>query len=206
MRKTIAIAAAVAAAVLACAPGAAVAEGYEEDMGEWSAEYLAELAGKVYVFAPYKDISLKMENVEVLPKPIKAVSGGMKANKITLTDGTEVDVDGLFCLRNSLLCRSRFTLGRSRLFRSRRLLSICRDSFCRICSRFGSLRRGLWYVRCGFRRLALRLLLRSRCLRTFGRILYGFRCGLCGCLGNVVLHRLRICPGSRGRICFGSRS
>ena len=63
---------------------------------------LAELAGKVYVFAPYKDISLKMENVEVLPKPIKAVSGGMKANKITLTDGMEVDVDGLFCLRNAI--------------------------------------------------------------------------------------------------------
>lgn len=69
---------------------------------EHEVEYLAELAGKVYVFAPYKDISLKMENVEVLPKPIKAVSGGMKANKITLTDGTEVDVDGLFCLRNAI--------------------------------------------------------------------------------------------------------
>ena len=78
---------------------------------EHEIDYLAELAGKVYVFAPYTggkygksadktpEVS---ENIELLPKPIKKVSGGMKVTSVELADGTVVEIDGLFCLRNSI--------------------------------------------------------------------------------------------------------
>ena len=78
---------------------------------EHEVDYLAELAGKVYVFAPYaggkygKNGSKALEpsdNIELLPKPIKKVSGGMKASSVELTDGTVIEMDGLFCLRNSI--------------------------------------------------------------------------------------------------------
>ena len=40
--------------------------------------------------------------IEMLPKPIKKVRGTGKASGIELTDGTEVAVDGIFCLRNAI--------------------------------------------------------------------------------------------------------
>ncbi|MBQ6389408.1 MAG: FAD-dependent oxidoreductase [Mogibacterium sp.] len=69
---------------------------------EHEVEYLAEIADKVYFAASYKGAAVDKPNVEKLPSPIKSVSGAMKANKIGLVDGTEVDIDGLFCLRNSI--------------------------------------------------------------------------------------------------------
>lgn len=69
---------------------------------EHEVEYLAELADKVYLATSYKDVKLDKPNIEMLPKPIKKVSGAMKVNQIELTDGTQVDVDGVFCLRNSI--------------------------------------------------------------------------------------------------------
>ena len=69
---------------------------------EHEVEYLADLADKVYLATSYKGVSIDKANVELLPKPIKKVSGAMKMNQIELTDGTQIDVDGLFCLRNSI--------------------------------------------------------------------------------------------------------
>ena len=69
---------------------------------EHEADYLAGLAEKVYLAASYKDIGLDRPNIELLPKPIKSVAGGFKVNSITLTDGTELGVDGVFCLRNAI--------------------------------------------------------------------------------------------------------
>ena len=40
--------------------------------------------------------------IEMLAKPIKKVLGGMKANEIELTDGSHIEIDGLFCMRNSI--------------------------------------------------------------------------------------------------------
>lgn len=69
---------------------------------EHEVEYLADLAEKVYLATSYKEVGVNRDNVEMLPKPIKKVVGGLKANGIELTDGTAIEVDGLFCLRNSI--------------------------------------------------------------------------------------------------------
>lgn len=69
---------------------------------EHEVEYLADLAEKVYLATSYKNVGIDKPNVELLPKPIKSVSGGFKVNSIGLTDGTEIAIDGLFCLRNSI--------------------------------------------------------------------------------------------------------
>ena len=69
---------------------------------EHEVEYLADLAEKVYLATSYKNVGVDKENVELLPKPVKKVLGGMKVNTIELTDGTQITIDGLFCLRNSI--------------------------------------------------------------------------------------------------------
>ncbi len=69
----------------------------EEDV-----RYLEEVAGKVYVYRTYKPGKEDSENTEILPKPLRKVSGGMKVESIELIDGTEVAVDGLFCLRSAI--------------------------------------------------------------------------------------------------------
>ena len=70
---------------------------------EHEVKYLAELAEKVILFAPYKDIETDLpENVVRGEKPIKEIHGEMKVSSIRLTDGTEISVDGVFILRNSV--------------------------------------------------------------------------------------------------------
>jgi thioredoxin reductase (NADPH) len=69
---------------------------------EHEVSYLAELADKVYLATTYRDPTVSGENIEMLPKPIRGVSGGLKVSQIELTDGTQMDVDGVFCLRNSI--------------------------------------------------------------------------------------------------------
>ncbi|MBO6053237.1 MAG: NAD(P)/FAD-dependent oxidoreductase [Clostridia bacterium] len=69
---------------------------------EHEAEYLAELAEKVYLFAGYRGSAVRGDNIEVLDSPIVKVSGGLNANAVTLRDGREIAVDGLFCLRNAV--------------------------------------------------------------------------------------------------------
>ncbi len=69
---------------------------------EHEAAYLAGLAKKVWLFTPYGDSGINLENVECLRSPIKAVSGKMRVEEVELADGSHVPVDGLFCLRDSV--------------------------------------------------------------------------------------------------------
>lgn len=77
---------------------------------EHEIEYLAELAEKVYVASAYTggkygknpDGEPGSDKIEMLPKPIRKVLGEGKASGVELTDGTEVAVDGIFCLRNAI--------------------------------------------------------------------------------------------------------
>ena len=79
---------------------------------EHEVDYLAELADKVYVASGYvggkygrNGSGAEGENagkIEILAKPMKQIVGGLKASGVVLTDGTQVDVDGIFCLRNSI--------------------------------------------------------------------------------------------------------
>ena len=79
---------------------------------EHEVDYLAELADKVYVASAYVGgkygkigSGAEGENagkIELLAKPMKQITGGLKASGIVLTDGTQIEVDGIFCLRNSI--------------------------------------------------------------------------------------------------------
>ena len=79
---------------------------------EHEVDYLAELADKVYVASGYaggkygrNGSGAEGDNagkIEMLPKPVKKIKGGLKADGVVLTDDTEVAVDGIFCLRNSI--------------------------------------------------------------------------------------------------------
>lgn len=69
----------------------------EEDV-----RYLEETCGKVYVFRTYKTDKPDSENTVLLEKPIKKINGGLKVNGIELTDGSEIAVDGVFCLRSAI--------------------------------------------------------------------------------------------------------
>jgi thioredoxin reductase (NADPH) len=69
---------------------------------EHEAEYLASLAEKVWLFAGYRGCAVRGDNVEILDSPIVKVSGGLRASAVTLRDGREIPVDGLFCLRNAV--------------------------------------------------------------------------------------------------------
>lgn len=69
----------------------------EEDV-----RYLEETCEKVYVFRTYKTDKPDSENTVLLEKPIKKINGGLKVNGIELTDGSEIAVDGVFCLRSAI--------------------------------------------------------------------------------------------------------
>ncbi len=68
---------------------------------EHEVAYLAELAEKVYCFATYKDVGPLPENVEMIG-PVREITGGMKVASIKLNDGSDLAVDGVFCLRNAV--------------------------------------------------------------------------------------------------------
>ena len=69
---------------------------------EHEAADLAGLAETVYFYAAYPDSALDLPNVVRLTKPIRKVLGGQKVSGIELSDGSVVQVDGLFCLRDSI--------------------------------------------------------------------------------------------------------
>lgn len=68
---------------------------------EHEAEYLASLAGKVYLMPMYKGCGVAGENIEVVMKMPKEIAGGMKVQKLIFADG-EREVDGVFILRSSV--------------------------------------------------------------------------------------------------------
>ncbi len=68
---------------------------------EHEVEYLAELAAKVYYFPTFES-TIKRENIILCKdKPI-AVCGEKRVNAITLKGGEQLEVDGVFCLRNAI--------------------------------------------------------------------------------------------------------
>ena len=69
---------------------------------EHEAAFLAGLAEKVYFFPYYKDPSFTGENVEQPAGRPVAVEGEMRVNKLRMNDGSEIAVDGLFCLRDAI--------------------------------------------------------------------------------------------------------
>lgn len=64
--------------------------------------YLAGLAGKVYLFPAYNDCTVAGENVQVMQEKIASVNGEKKLTSVTLKDGTELPLDGLFCMRSAI--------------------------------------------------------------------------------------------------------
>lgn len=64
--------------------------------------YLAGLAEKVYLFPTYRDCDVALENVQVMQEKIASVNGEKKLASVTLKDGTELPLDGLFCMRSAI--------------------------------------------------------------------------------------------------------
>ena len=64
--------------------------------------YLAEMADTVYLFAPYADCGIDLPNVQKLNARITQVNGEKRIKSLSLNDGSELAVDGLFCLRNAV--------------------------------------------------------------------------------------------------------
>jgi len=68
---------------------------------EHEVEYLAGIAEKVYLYTPYKDCGVSLSNVETIPV-ITAIEGDKRVTGIRLFDGTAIEVNGVFCLRNAV--------------------------------------------------------------------------------------------------------
>lgn len=69
---------------------------------EEEAEYLAELAGKVYYIPLFKGSKFAASNTEILTTKAVKVRGGDRVSGITLADGTELDVNGVFFIKQSV--------------------------------------------------------------------------------------------------------
>ena len=73
---------------------------------EHEAAFLAGLAAKVYFFPTYAGAGDPGENVEMPAARVAAVLGEDRVRGVRLTDGTELAVDGLFCLRDAIALAS----------------------------------------------------------------------------------------------------
>jgi len=70
---------------------------------EHEVEFLASLAGKLYYFPTYKNVGAFGANVEIMEdRPVAVLSDGKRLSGVTLKSGTELPLDGLFCLRDSV--------------------------------------------------------------------------------------------------------
>ena len=69
---------------------------------EHEVKFLAELAEKVYLFPFYKDCEVSGDHVELITKAPREISGGFRVEKIRLSDDSELEVDGIFIMRNSI--------------------------------------------------------------------------------------------------------
>ena len=68
---------------------------------EHEVEYLSEIAGKVYYIPTYK-AAVERENIEKVADRVVEIVGEEKAEGIRLSGGEVINVDGVFCLRNSV--------------------------------------------------------------------------------------------------------
>jgi thioredoxin reductase (NADPH) len=69
---------------------------------EHEVRFLSELAGKVYLYTSYKNVGEMGENVEILTARPTGINGDDHVTGISLSDGTEIAVDGVFILRESI--------------------------------------------------------------------------------------------------------
>ena len=69
---------------------------------EHEAAYLAELAGRVYLFTPYDGCGVERENVVVNPGKLKEITGDEHVTGVELTDGTSLELSGVFVLRSAV--------------------------------------------------------------------------------------------------------
>ncbi len=65
-------------------------------------EYLANIAQKVYLFAPGDGCDIQAQNVERPQKPMRQVLGLERVEGVQLTDSSEIAVDGVFFLRSAV--------------------------------------------------------------------------------------------------------
>lgn len=69
---------------------------------EHEVEYLAGVAEKVYLSTSYRDTSIDLPNVELLSGGLREINGDLKVRSIKLASGDNLDVDGVFILRNAV--------------------------------------------------------------------------------------------------------
>lgn len=73
---------------------------------EHEVKYLADLAEKMYYFPLYKDIEISMDNIEIINEKPAEIIGEKRAAALKLQNGSIVEVDGIFCLRDSVALSS----------------------------------------------------------------------------------------------------
>lgn len=76
---------------------------------EHEVNFLASLAEKVYLFPYYKNPSVSSDRVEIISAKAESIKGENRVEKIILGNGEEINVDGVFCLRNSISLSSLFS-------------------------------------------------------------------------------------------------
>lgn len=69
---------------------------------EHEVSYLAGLANRVYLFTPYKEVSVSQETIVRMERPIRQIYGEDRVQGIILSDETKLPVDGVFLLRNAI--------------------------------------------------------------------------------------------------------
>ena len=69
---------------------------------EHEVKYLAELAETVYYFPYYKDIGPLSGNVTMMDQKPSGILGDKRVSSVKLRNGETLNVDGVFCLRDSV--------------------------------------------------------------------------------------------------------
>lgn len=69
---------------------------------EHEVKYLADIASKLYYFPIYKEVSVGADNIEKQDKRMVGIMGESRVNAVKLQDGSIIEVDGVFCLRDSI--------------------------------------------------------------------------------------------------------
>lgn len=69
---------------------------------EHEIKYLAELAERVYLFPYNKNLTISADNIAVIEQKITSINGGNRLDSVTLSDGRELKLNGLFCMRESI--------------------------------------------------------------------------------------------------------
>ncbi len=69
---------------------------------EHEVTYLAGIAEKVYYLPIFKGAKAEGENIEYLKSGFKSVNGSMRVQSLTLANGEELEIDGVFFLKKCL--------------------------------------------------------------------------------------------------------